>query len=246
MTNSNRSGARESAEADDAGQTSGWSLRVRLIASVLILGHVTAIFWPPFTAACQGRDGSSSPFADGIMAWVRPYASLIYLDHGYAFFAPDPGPCHLVHYKVEFADGREPVKGIFPNLKEEQPRLFYHRHFMLSEELQKAFIPPEPPQAPPLPANLPQAERRQLEIEQQRELTEQTAFWKHRREQYEILHKSMEDHLLAKFGGSKVTLTRRRHLLLSPGEFLLKGERLDLPETYIDLPEARLTEVIRP
>ena len=169
----------------------------------------------------------------------------MYLDHGYAFFAPNPGPCHLVHYKVEFADGRQPVEGVFPNLKEEQPRLFYHRHFMLSETLFNAFVLPEQPQAPKLPDNLPQSERRQAEIQQQQAFAEQTALWKHRREQYELLHKSIEDHLLAKYGGSKVTLTRREHLLLAPDEFLRAGQRLDLPETYIDLPEANLSEVIR-
>ena len=99
---------------------------------------------------------------------------------------------------------------------------------------------------PKLPLILPESERLPLEIEQKRLLAEQTAAWKHRREQYEVLHKSIEDHLLAKHGGSKVTITRREHLLLAPAEFLRTGQRLDLPETYINLPEANLSEVIRP
>jgi len=243
MANSIRVGHGTSTDGECSGK-SPWSVKTRLFASALILLHVTAVFWPPFTAATQ-TDNGSSPFAEGIMAWLRPYTSFMYLDHGYAFFAPNPGPCHLVHYKVEFADGRPPVEGVFPNLKEEQPRLFYHRHFMLSEELQKAFIPPEPPESQPLPSNVTQSARREMEMAEQRELAEQKSIWKHRRERYEQLRKSMEDHLLAKHGGSKVTLTRRQHRLLVPSEFLLKGERLDLPETYIDLPEARLTEVIR-
>lgn len=239
---------RASPAPDDDGAERGaksWSLKARLIASALILFHVTAIFWPPFTFASTVR-GSPSPFADGIMGWLRPYSSLMFLDHGYFFFAPDPGPSHLVHYKMEFADGREPVAGVFPNLKEQKPRLMYHRHFMLAESLQDAFVPPEPPQAFELPKNLPESERRPLELEQLRILAEQTAAWKHRRERYELLHKSMEDHLLAKYGGSKVTITRREHQLLLPADFLRTGKRLDLPETYINLPEARLSEVIRP
>src|SRR5262245_26172493 len=212
MTNSNRLGPGKSTEGEETPQNLRWSVTTRIIASALILLHVTAVFWPPFTAATQASNGSSSPFAEGIMAWLRPYASLMYLDHGYAFFAPNPGPCHLVHYKVDFADGRQPVEGVFPNLKEEQPRLFYHRHFMLSESLQNAFVPPVPPPAPRIPDNLSQSERQELEIQQQREFAEQVAIWKHRRQQYELLHKSIEDHLLAKYGGSKVTLTRREHL----------------------------------
>src|SRR6187455_2513655 len=117
MANSIRLGHGTSTDGECSGK-SPWSVKTRLIASALILFHVTAVFWPPFTAATQ-TDNGSSPFAEGIMAWLRPYTSFMHLDHGYAFFAPNPGPCHLVHYKVEFADGREPVEGIFPNLKEE-------------------------------------------------------------------------------------------------------------------------------
>ena len=117
-----------------------WSLPMRLIASALISFQVMAIFWPPFTFASRAENGSSSPFADGVMSWFRPYVSFMFLDHGYFFFAPNPGPSHLVQYKVEFADGRKPVEGVFPNLQEEQPRLLYHRHFMLSEFLNNLAI----------------------------------------------------------------------------------------------------------
>ena len=223
-----------------------WSLPLRLIASALISFQVMAIFWPPFTFASRAENGSSSPFADGVMSWMRPYVSFMFLDHGYFFFAPNPGPSHLVQYKVEFADGRKSVESVFPNLQEQQPRLLYHRHFMLAESLHNAFVPPEEPQAPRLPNNLSQAEYRSLEAEQKKILALQTAAWKHRREQYELLRKSFEDHLLAKYGGSQVTITRREHLLLSPDEFLRKGRRLDLPETYISLPESNMSEVIRP
>jgi hypothetical protein len=224
----------------------GWTLWARLLASALILGQLTAIFWPPFTFASSAGNGSSSPFADGVMGWLRPYTSLMFLDHGYFFFAPNPGPSHLVQFQVEFANGREPVEGVFPNLQVHQPRLMYHRHFMLAESLQNAFVPPEPPEAPEMPRNLTESERRSLESEQKKLLAEQTVAWKHRREQYEMLHKSMENHLLAKYGGSKVTITRREHLLLTPADYLRLGQRLDLPRTYINLPENNMSEVIRP
>ena len=240
---------------DEAGEIDGrsgkgtpprWSLTARLIASTLISFQMMAIFWPPFTFASSAGNGSSSPFADGVMSWLRPYVSFMFLDHGYFFFAPNPGPSHLVHYKVEFADSSEPVEGVFPNLKDEKPRLLYHRHFMLAESLQNAFVPPEEPRSPPLPTNLAESERRSLEAAQKQILAQQTAAWKHRREQYEMLRKSFEDHLLAKYGGNQVTITRREHLLLSPDEFLRKGQRLDLPETYVNLLESNQTEVIRP
>ena len=221
-------------------------MRTRLIASALILFQITAIFWPPFTFATR-TDNGSSPFADGVMSWLRPYTSLMYLDHGYSFFAPRIVGGHLVHYKVEFADGRTPVEATFPDKQEQQPRLFYHRHFMLAEALDAAYTPPDPPQLQPLPANVPELLRRQITTAQQQQLPAITVSWKQRRDQYESLRNSFEDHLLAKYGGSKVTVTRQEHLLLSPSDFLNLGKRLDLPATYVDLPEGNNTsEVIRP
>ena len=235
---------REDLELPDAGLR--WSLRARLIASVLILFQVTAVFWPPFTFASSFGNGTSSPFADGVMSWLRPYASLMFLDHGYFFFAPNPGPAHLVKFKVEFADGRQPTLGTFPDKQEYRPRLFYHRHFMLAESLYDAYAPPEAPQSPPLPASLTESERHELKAELERELAALTVFWKNRRQRYEQLRKSFEDHLLAKYGGSKVTITRVEHLIPLPDQFKRGGRRLDLPESYENLPEGRQSEVIRP
>ncbi len=65
-----------------------------------------------------------------------------------------PPPSHLVRYKLEMPDGSM-QNGVFPDLKTEQPRLFYHRHFMLTEKLMQFFDPEQPgandpPQAPPI------------------------------------------------------------------------------------------------
>src|SRR6185369_6834023 len=76
--------AETSCETPGAGKR--WSLPMRLIASALIAFQVMAIFWPPFTFASSAGNGSSSPFADGVMSWFRPYVSFMFLDHGYFFF----------------------------------------------------------------------------------------------------------------------------------------------------------------
>lgn len=223
-----------------------WSLMAKLVASALILFQITAVFWPPFAFASNSDAGTSSPFADGVMGWLRPYTSLMFLDHGYSFFAPRIEGGHLVHYKVEFADGRTPVEATFPDKQEQQPRLYYHRHFMLAEALNDAYTPPEPPSLPQVPADVPAAFRRQFEQNRERQLVAMTSVWKQRRARYEQLHKSFEDHLLAKYGGSKITITRQLHVLLDADDYLQLGERLDLPETYVNIPEGNLTEVIRP
>lgn len=70
------------------------------------------------------------------MVWrtYRPYLDAVYINHGYHFFAPEPGPSHLIRYEVESRDGRR-VAGFFPDRKKHWPRLLYHRHFMLTEHL---------------------------------------------------------------------------------------------------------------
>src|SRR6478752_178011 len=137
----------------------------KALISLLLAVHLTAVFMAPFAAACNVF-GSSSPLADPIYKAMRPYITAMFLDHGYFFFAPNPGPNHLVDYKVEFADGRPPIEGRFPNLATERPRLLYHRHFMLSESLYNAFVPPQPPPEPsPPPLTASSAERAAYQLQ---------------------------------------------------------------------------------
>jgi hypothetical protein len=115
-------------------RASGW----QILASVLILLHVVAVWVAPFSATMP-----PSPLAVTLRSVFRSYEDAAFLNHGYKFFAPDPGPTHLVRYEIELSDGTQ-KSGVFPNLKEQWPRLLYHRHMMLSERLQG------PPQMTPL------------------------------------------------------------------------------------------------
>ena len=65
-------------------------------------------------------------------AWVSPIHRALFLGHGYRFFAPNPGPSHLVQYKITRADGTQ-QENVFPDRDSIKPRLLYHRWFMLSE-----------------------------------------------------------------------------------------------------------------
>jgi hypothetical protein len=64
---------------------------------------------------------------------LGPYVDWMYLDHGYFFFAPNPGPSHLVGIRDQSV--------VFPDRKEQWPRLLYHRYFMLSEFYNNSFAP---------------------------------------------------------------------------------------------------------
>lgn len=212
------------------------SAGAKALLSVVIAFHILAIFWAPFTFA-SNVGPSSSPFANGVAAWLRPYYQAIYADHGYFFFAPQPGPSHLVRYKAEFADGREPVSGTFPDLRTQRPRLLYHRHFMLAEAYYNSFAPPQPapePTPPPLTASSEERARYQA---QKRGYQEMRSEWQAQRLRYEKLRTSFENHLKHELGAQRVTLTRVEHRLLLPDEFRELGLRPDDPQLYLELPE---------
>ncbi|MBX3415562.1 MAG: hypothetical protein KF708_22955 [Pirellulales bacterium] len=107
----------------------------KVAISVALAVHLLAVFAGPFSVE------PSSMLSGYLWRALRPYLEAAYLNHGYHFFAPEPGPSHLIRYVAELPDGTT-REGIFPNLAEHQPRLFYHRHFMMSE-----FINASPPES---------------------------------------------------------------------------------------------------
>ena len=76
----------------------------------------------------------SSQLSRRLARIARPYLQATALDNGYRFFAPNPGPSHLVRYELYHPDGSRDDH-VFPNREEHFPRLLYHRHFMLSETI---------------------------------------------------------------------------------------------------------------
>lgn len=110
----------------DGGKSKPLSRRVRSAVSVLLVLHLVAIASAPLA-----MEPASLP-AQKVFAFFRPYLDATFLNHGYHFFAPEPGPSHLIRYELTFSDGRI-ESGVFPDPAEQRPRLNYHRHFMLSE-----------------------------------------------------------------------------------------------------------------
>ena len=126
--------------------------------SLLVVLHIVAVFaapWdlstlaalpPGYQAGADnlGRQASLPPPESEV--WQQPlvprnlrwffhhYLNLMYLNHGYEFFAPDPGGSNLVRYTIRDSGGQEVTQGQFPDLKEQWPRLLYHRHLMLAAQ----------------------------------------------------------------------------------------------------------------
>jgi hypothetical protein len=104
-----------------------WPLEVRIAVSIAVAFHVFAVFVGPWAMPQQ-----ASPLAADIAAVMRPYIDGLYLSNGYRFFAPEPGPSHLIKYELKLKDGKQ-ITGQFPDRTVNKPRLLYHRYFMLSE-----------------------------------------------------------------------------------------------------------------
>jgi hypothetical protein len=105
----------------------GWFRLGFLLVNVWLVFHLFAII------ICPASVEPSSPLIQKAFAIVAPYLHFLYLDHGFHFFAPDPGASTLVAYTLEFADGTTKT-GRFPD-RSISPRLLYHRYFMLTEFL---------------------------------------------------------------------------------------------------------------
>ncbi len=133
-----------------------WNPMLRGLISIAVALHLLAVAAAPWdlstepalppgyvpSASANGRP-QLPPIGDPV--WQQPvvprklrqffhhYLNLTYLNHGYQFFAPDPAGTHLIDYQVTQADGTV-VRGRFPDLQEQWPRLLYHRHMMLAEQ----------------------------------------------------------------------------------------------------------------
>ena len=105
----------------------GWSTSKRFWVSLLVLFHLFCVALAPL-AVVDPRAG----LAVDAQRALRPYSESLYLLHGYRFFAPEPGPSHIIHFEVTRSSG-EKIEGHFPDRDEHWPRLLYHRWFMLSE-----------------------------------------------------------------------------------------------------------------
>ena len=81
---------------------------VRAVVSLLVMLHVAAVFVGPWAMPPNSR------LAVAVGRVFQPYLDVLSLGNGYRFFAPEPGPSHLVRYEVTLDDGTL-VEGSFPN-----------------------------------------------------------------------------------------------------------------------------------
>lgn len=194
------------------------SRTVKVILSILVSLQMLAVTAEPlqfFTRSARGVSEATVP----IKTLMKPYTDFAYLNHGYFFFAPEPGPSHLIECKLQFDEESESASIRFPDKNAQWPRLLYHRHFMLSEFLHQLYVEP-------VPHDLPNVDQRLV------------GDWRQARRQFEMIRNSMQVHLASRYGAAEATIERLEHRLPSSDEVLGEGLRLDDPSLYIPLPDA--------
>lgn len=195
---------------------SGWSPRAKLIASILVAFHVFAVFAAPCASPPPASDTWQwiAGRLDGKDGWLTPYLRAAYLNHGYRFFAPNPGPSHLVRYEIDLQSGGK-IEGKFPDPEEHFPRLLYHRMFMLSET---AFNMADPVLTLPEAGTLTEAEQRTFDLQLAAA---------------DELADSIARRFLAEHNGKRIRLYLQTHELPFPND-VAAGQKLDDPKLIVE------------
>ena len=210
-------------ETDGGQQELVWSPRKRAICSALILFHLIAIVAAPFSG--PGPSSELGVFAGRLF---EPYLRVIYMYHGYRFFAPEPGPSHLIEYVIQTKSG-ETVTGRFPDRSEQWPRLYYHRYFMLSTtlfELSVNLLPPAEEferQKREIDAEierLKEANQLGLAGQLQSEKQQLQAEYDLHLQQKEAICAAISNELLNRFDGKQIELFALQRNIPLPGEIL--------------------------
>lgn len=206
------------------------SRKLQVVFSCLILLQLLAVIAEPFRFFTLSSRGTS-PAADIPRETLAPYVEFTYLDHGYFFFAPEPGPSHLI--EATFDEGGRESSVRYPDRRAQWPRLLYHRHFMLTENLHQLWAPPIDPEL---------AENKNRDAEQQR-LFEN---WTRDRLRFESMRDSMAKHLAERFNAEDVRIQRIEHRLPSDTEVLVDRMRLNDRRFYLYLPDAAPEQPVAP
>jgi len=196
-----------------------------ILAAVLL--HLLAVLAEPLTFFSRS-DFQSGPEFFGLRRTFAPYVEWMYLDHGYFFFAPNPGPNHLVAVQEKRPEPNTTQRinsdaVVFPDRKTHWPRLLYHRYFMLSEFYNNSFAPTELTE---------QDKADRMFVER----------WELDRSFYESLQRSISKSHLIRDANESITpdrleLLRIERPLPSPEQILGQGGRLGDSRDLIVLPE---------
>lgn len=190
------------------------------LLSLGILYHLASLFVEPMTIFSRTSVRPIAADVALIRPWFSPYTQSLYLDHGYFFFAPNPGPNHLLQCDLTTSkNAQPPIRLTLPDRKEHWPRLYYHRHFMFSEFYHNLFAPQDAPRDAAIDPVIADQ-------------------WKRDRMIYQAVQQSVIRHLQYQYPDHDVSLSRWEHLLPDEHQVLAEGWELTDPRLYQRLPES--------
>ena len=209
--------------SDAAIRCPAW-LRTILLAAFLV--HFLGVLSEPLRFFSRSEIQTGPEFS-WLGETMKPYSQWLYMNHGYFFFAPNPGPGHLIQCSLSSRSEAEPsenesIQTLFlPDRDEHWPRLLYHRYFMLSEFYTSRFAP-------------------QQVTEELRKDLEFMPRWAFDKEIYDQIQSSIVASLKHTRGKEKVQLRRVERLLPEPDQVLREGWNLNDPRLTIVLPETMI------
>ena len=152
---------------------------------------------------------------------MKPYSQWLYMNHGYFFFAPNPGPGHLIQCSNENSN----QAFLLPNRDEHWPRLLYHRYFMLAEFYSSRYAPPQ----------VSAEEKKDLEFMQR---------WASDKVLYDQIQSSIVSSLKHSRNHENIELRRVERLLPDSQQVLKEGWVLNDPRLTSVLPETIIEPAI--
>ncbi len=193
-----------------------WTTGLKLLVSGALLFHLSAQFLATWNAAPPQSDLGTT-----LATPFQAYIAAAKLNQGYRFFAPDPGPSHLLRFRIinadgspvvlsEFAVNAEKTEGQLPppelrvGLFSPQARLLYHRYFMLTEQLDGLIPRPLPPAA-------------NAQAVKDHQVSERA---------FQAMTDSFARELLRRFGGASVKMQLMQHSIPLPVDYV-NGLTLD-------------------
>ena len=100
---------------------------LRYCINLWVTLHFTAII------AAAGTIGQASGYVLAVWQVFHPYLEVLFLNHGFNFYAPEPSATMMMTFEAERADGSISSGRI--NDSSTWPRLLYQRHLLLTEHI---------------------------------------------------------------------------------------------------------------
>lgn len=199
---------------------------VQYVLLIAFLIHFVGVLSEPLRFFSRS-EVQTAPEIAFLSETMKPYSQFLYMNHGYFFFAPNPGPGHLIQCSpstssaVDSATESSSQNFYLPDRKDHWPRLLYHRYFMLSEFYTSRYAP-------------------QQVTEELKKDIEFMPRWAFDKELYDQIRTSIVISLKHSRGHERIELRRVERLLPDAQQVLKEGWNLNDPSLMAILPETMI------